>query len=71
VTAALLGPRTIDQLQDLLDGADVVLDDDTLDHLDEIVPPGADIGQLQMAYNPPAVTTPTLRRRPTHERSAA
>jgi len=41
VTAAIIGPRTIDQLQDLLAGQDVVLDDATLDRLDEIVPPAS------------------------------
>jgi aryl-alcohol dehydrogenase-like predicted oxidoreductase len=71
VTAALLGPRTMEQLDDLLDGADVVLSDDILDGIDEIVLPGTDVGQLQMAYNPPAVTNPTLRRRPVDERTAA
>jgi aryl-alcohol dehydrogenase-like predicted oxidoreductase len=71
VTAALLGPRTMGQLDDLLAGADVVLSDDLLDRIDAIVPPGADVGQLQMAYNPPAVTKPALRRRPIDERTAA
>jgi aryl-alcohol dehydrogenase-like predicted oxidoreductase len=70
VTAALLGPRTMEQLEDLLAGAEVVLSDDLLDRIDEIVPPGTDVGQLQMAYNPPAVTNPGLRRRPTGERTA-
>jgi hypothetical protein len=71
VTAALLGPRTTEQLDDLLAGAELVLGDDILNRIDEIVPPGTDVGQLQMAYNPPAVTNPTLRRRPIDERTAA
>jgi aryl-alcohol dehydrogenase-like predicted oxidoreductase len=71
VTAALLGPRTLQQLDDLLAGAEVVLSDEILDRIDAIVPPGTDVGQLQMAYNPPAVVTPTLRRRPLDERTAA
>jgi hypothetical protein len=70
VTAALLGPRTMEQLDDLLAGAEVVLSDEILDRIDEIVPPGSDIGQLDMAYNPPAVVKPTLRRRPIEERTA-
>lgn len=70
VTAALLGPRTIGQLDDLLAGAETVLSDEVLDRIDDIVAPGTDIGQLQMAYNPPAVVTATLRRRPTDERTA-
>jgi aryl-alcohol dehydrogenase-like predicted oxidoreductase len=71
VTSALLGPRTMDQLDDLLAGAEVVLSDDILDRIDAIVPPGTDIGRLDMAYNPPAVTSPALRRRPSGQRAAA
>jgi aryl-alcohol dehydrogenase-like predicted oxidoreductase len=71
VTAALLGPRTMEQLDDLLAGAEVVLSDDILDRIDEIVPPGTDVGQLDMAYNPPAIVEPALRRRPVGERTAA
>jgi aryl-alcohol dehydrogenase-like predicted oxidoreductase len=71
VTAALLGPRTMEQLDDLLAGAEVVLGDEILDRIDEIVPPGTDVGQLDMAYSPPAIVTPTLRRRPVAERNAA
>jgi hypothetical protein len=37
----------------------------------EIVPPSTDVGQLQMAYNPPAVTNLALRRRSIEERTAA
>jgi aryl-alcohol dehydrogenase-like predicted oxidoreductase len=71
VTAALLGPRTMEQLDDLLAGAGVALNDDILDRIDAIVPPGTDVGQLDMAYNPPAVVTPALRRRPAGQRTAA
>jgi aryl-alcohol dehydrogenase-like predicted oxidoreductase len=71
VTAALLGPRTLEQLDDLLAGAEVVLSDEILDRIDEIVPPGSDVGRLDMAYNPPAVVQPALRRRPAGERTAA
>jgi aryl-alcohol dehydrogenase-like predicted oxidoreductase len=70
VTAALLGPRTMEQLDDLLAGAGVALNDDILDRIDAIVPPGTDVGQLDMAYNPPAVVTPALRRRPAGQRTA-
>ena len=40
VTAAIIGPRTMDQLTSQLGAVDVVLDDDLLDQIDEIVPPG-------------------------------
>ncbi len=70
VTAALLGPRTQEQLDDLLAGAGAVLSDEILDRIDAIVPPGTDVGRLDMAYNPPAVVTPALRRRAAGERAA-
>ena len=50
---------------------DVVLSDDVLDRIDEIVPPGTDIGALDQAYVPPAIQQTELRRRPLSERSAA
>ncbi|HET9971112.1 MAG TPA: aldo/keto reductase [Streptosporangiaceae bacterium] len=71
VTSALIGPRTMEQLDDLLAGLDVTLTDDILDQIDQIVPPGTDIGTLDMAYRPPALQQPSLRRRPAGERSAA
>jgi aryl-alcohol dehydrogenase-like predicted oxidoreductase len=42
VTSAIIGPRTMEHLKSQLDAADVVLDDDVLDRIDEIVPPGTD-----------------------------
>ncbi|GAB3571074.1 aldo/keto reductase [Amycolatopsis endophytica] len=70
VTSALLGPRTMQHLDDLLAGLETTLPDDVLDRIDEIVPPGTDIGVLDQAYLPPAITTTALRRRPPAERSA-
>jgi aryl-alcohol dehydrogenase-like predicted oxidoreductase len=71
VTSAIIGPRTMEQLDDLLAGADVTLTDEILDRIDEIVPPGTDVGTLDMAYQPPALRRPDLRRRPAGERAAA
>lgn len=71
VTSAIIGPRTIEQLDDLLAGADVRLDDEVLDRIDEIAPPGTDAGPNDVAYTPPAVSNVSLRRRPVAERSAA
>jgi aryl-alcohol dehydrogenase-like predicted oxidoreductase len=71
VTSAIIGPRTMEQLDDLLDGAELALSDEILDEVDALVPPGTDIGRLDMAYAPPALQNPTLRRRPTGSRSAA
>jgi aryl-alcohol dehydrogenase-like predicted oxidoreductase len=70
VTSAIIGPRTMDHLDDLLAGAKATLTDEILDRIDAIVPPGTDIGTLDMAYNPPAIEQSRLRRRLTDERSA-
>ena len=70
VTAAIIGPRTMEQLDDVLAGAKTELSDDLLDRIDAIVPPGTDIGTLDMAYNPPAIEQARLRRRPEAERTA-
>jgi len=71
VTSAIIGPRTMEQLDDLLAGAGVTLTDEILDRIDEIVPPGTDVGRLDMAYLPPALKHPDLRRRPVSDRAAA
>jgi aryl-alcohol dehydrogenase-like predicted oxidoreductase len=71
VTSALIGPRTMEQLDDLLAGAETVLTDEILDRIDEIVAPGTDVGRLDMAYAPPAITDARLRRRAAEQRSAA
>ncbi|GHF70277.1 aryl-alcohol dehydrogenase-like predicted oxidoreductase [Amycolatopsis bartoniae] len=63
VTSAIIGPRTEEQLADLLAGASTTLDDDLLDRIDRIVPPGTDLGPVDVAYEPPHLTTPNLRRR--------
>lgn len=63
VSSTIIGPRTMDQLEDLLAGADVTLADDILDRIDDIVAPGTDVGTLDMAYRPPPLLTPSLRRR--------
>lgn len=71
VTSAILGPRTMQHLDDLLAGAEVRLSEDVLDRIDQIVPPGTDIGLNEANYMPPALVRPELRRRPAGERAAA
>jgi aryl-alcohol dehydrogenase-like predicted oxidoreductase len=71
VTSALLGPRTMEQLDDLIAGLDVTLSDEVLDRIDAIVPPGTDVGLLDQADVPPAIEHLSLRRRPIGDRAAA
>ncbi|MDX6311336.1 MAG: hypothetical protein QOF44_800 [Streptomyces sp.] len=63
VTSVIIGPRTADQLTDLLAGADVTLDSAILDRIDAIVPPGADLNPADNYYVPPALSDASLRRR--------
>lgn len=71
VTSALIGPRTMAHLDDLLSGSEVCLSDELLNRIDAICPPGTDVGPLDAAYVPPAIKNALLRRRPSGERSAA
>ncbi|MFW6693872.1 aldo/keto reductase [Streptomyces sp. MAR4 CNX-425] len=71
VTSAIIGPRTMEQLDDLLAGAGTTLGDDVLDEIDALVPPGTEVGRLDMAYDPPAILRAGLRRRAPQERAAA
>jgi aryl-alcohol dehydrogenase-like predicted oxidoreductase len=63
VTSAIIGPRTMEQLESQLGAVDVVLEDDLLDRIDEIVAPGENINRADAGWEPPALTTPELRRR--------
>jgi diketogulonate reductase-like aldo/keto reductase len=71
VTSAIIGPRTMAQLDDLLASTEVKLTDELLDRIDAIVPPGTDVRPPDTAYSPPAVQVASLRRRPASERGAA
>jgi aryl-alcohol dehydrogenase-like predicted oxidoreductase len=72
VTSAIIGPRTMDQLTDLLAGASVELSDDVLDRIDQIVPPGITLNYpADAGWQPPALTEAAARRRPPGDRTAA
>ncbi len=62
VTSAIIGPRTMEHLTDLLAGQDVVLDDAILDRVDELVPPGTNINPGDGGWTSPALS-PDARRR--------
>jgi aryl-alcohol dehydrogenase-like predicted oxidoreductase len=71
VTSAIIGPRTMDQLTDLLAGASVTLDDDVLDRIDQIVPPGVNLNPADGGFQPPVLADAAARRRPLARRAAA
>jgi aryl-alcohol dehydrogenase-like predicted oxidoreductase len=70
VTSVIIGPRTMDQLESLLSGAGLTLDDSTLDRIDEIVPPGTNVYPPDGSWQNPALTDLTRRRRPQTARPA-
>jgi aryl-alcohol dehydrogenase-like predicted oxidoreductase len=71
ITSVIAGPRTMEQLESTLKGADLALDDATLDRIDEIVAPGTDLYRADGAWMPESLTEPSLRRRPLDSRGAA
>jgi len=62
VTSAIIGPRTMEQLDSQLPAADVTLDATLLDRIDEIVRPGVNINPADTSYGE-QVLQPHLRRR--------
>jgi aryl-alcohol dehydrogenase-like predicted oxidoreductase len=64
VTAAIIGPRTMEHLESQLPGADVDLSEDVLDRIDELVPPGTNPNPADGGYLPPMVARASARRRP-------
>jgi aryl-alcohol dehydrogenase-like predicted oxidoreductase len=63
VTSAIIGPRTMEQLDSQLPAADVALDPAVLDRIDEIVAPGVNLNPADTSYGE-QVLQPSLRRRP-------
>jgi aryl-alcohol dehydrogenase-like predicted oxidoreductase len=62
VTSAIIGPRTMDQLDDLLSATDVRLDEATLDAIDAVVPPGAVVDPDDRGFDPWWFETASRRR---------
>jgi aryl-alcohol dehydrogenase-like predicted oxidoreductase len=62
VTAAIIGPRTMEQLESQLGAEEVALDDQLLDRIDEIVPPGTTINPVDAGWSNPALEASARRR---------
>ena len=62
VTAAIIGPRTREQLESQLGAVDVELDDAILDRIDEIVAPGMNINPADAGWTNPDLEPATRRR---------
>jgi aryl-alcohol dehydrogenase-like predicted oxidoreductase len=62
VTAPIIGPRTMEQLESQIGAAEVELSDEVLDRIDDIVAPGANLNPRDEAWSNPALE-PAARRR--------
>jgi aryl-alcohol dehydrogenase-like predicted oxidoreductase len=62
VSTAIIGPRTMEQLESQLGVEKVALSTDVLDRIDEIVAPGTTLNEADRGYAPPSLTEPVLRR---------
>jgi aryl-alcohol dehydrogenase-like predicted oxidoreductase len=62
VTSAIIGPRTMEQLESQLPAADVALSDEVLDRIDQIVAPGTNVNPADGGWDNPALA-PSRRRR--------
>jgi aryl-alcohol dehydrogenase-like predicted oxidoreductase len=62
VTSAIVGPRTMEQLDSQLPAADAVLDVATLDRIDEIVRPGVNLNPADTSYGEQVLQPALLRR---------
>jgi aryl-alcohol dehydrogenase-like predicted oxidoreductase len=63
VTAAIIGPRTMEQLESQFGATEVGLDGDLLDRIDEIVAPGRNLNPADMGLTVPALVDASRRRR--------
>jgi aryl-alcohol dehydrogenase-like predicted oxidoreductase len=62
VTAAIIGPRTMEHLESQLTAADLQLSDELLDRIDEIVPPGVNVNPADAGWDNPALAKEARRR---------
>jgi len=62
ITSAIIGPRTMEQLESQISAADITLGTDTLDRIDELVAPGVTINPDDNSYGTTELA-PAARRR--------
>jgi aryl-alcohol dehydrogenase-like predicted oxidoreductase len=63
VSAAIIGPRTMEQLETQLGAPEVRLSSDVLDRIDQIVPPGTNLAAADAGWQHPALVEAGRRRR--------
>ena len=69
VTSVIIGPRTPEQLASLLEAPSLLLDEDLLDAIDVIVPPGVTLNPADRGWTPPSLSDAGRRRRPLPSRA--
>jgi aryl-alcohol dehydrogenase-like predicted oxidoreductase len=62
VTAAIIGPRTMEHLESQITAADAELSDELLDQIDQIVPPGVNVNPADTGWQNPALEAAARRR---------
>jgi aryl-alcohol dehydrogenase-like predicted oxidoreductase len=62
VTSAIIGPRTMAQLETQLDAPNTELPAELLDRIDEVVPPGSNVDPSDRGWTPPALAAAHRRR---------
>jgi aryl-alcohol dehydrogenase-like predicted oxidoreductase len=62
VTAPIIGPRTMEQLESQIGAAEVELSDEILDRIDEVVAPGTNLNAADTGWSNPALEPPARRR---------
>jgi aryl-alcohol dehydrogenase-like predicted oxidoreductase len=62
VTSAIIGPRTMEQLESQLGASELKLEESLLNRIDEIVPPGTNVDANEVGLDNPALS-PAARRR--------
>ena len=63
VTAAIIGPRTVEHLHGQLSAADIVLEPAVLDRVDRVVAPGTNLNPDDAGYGADVLSAPRRRRR--------
>ncbi|WP_047865921.1 aldo/keto reductase [Rubrobacter aplysinae] len=69
VTSAIIGPRTMEQLESQLSASEVSLSEELLDRVDEIVPPGRNLDPADAGWTPASLDAENRRREPARQSS--
>jgi aryl-alcohol dehydrogenase-like predicted oxidoreductase len=63
ICSAIIGPRTMEQLESQISVPDLTLDESVLNHIDEIVEPGTNLNPGDAGWAPPDLANTRKRRR--------